>query len=107
MDIRVYFQKIREIEAGIEGPYVVVISLETPEGGKAGCMTEVNRASAARLIVDAKVRLASTDEQATYYRSAREALQAAEEERMAGKIQLTVVSDQGSRTTKLRSTEKG
>lgn len=107
MDIRVYFQKIREIETGIEGPYVVVVSLETPEGGKAGCMTEVNRAAAARLIVDAKVRLASAEEQATYYRSAREALQAAEEERMAGKIQLTVVSDQGTRSAKLRSSEKG
>jgi hypothetical protein len=107
MDIRVYFQKIREIEAGIGEPYVVVVSLETPEGGKAGCMTEVNRAAAARLVVDAKVRLASSDEQATYYKSAREALLAAEEERMAGKIQLTVVSDHGSRSNKPRISEKG
>ena len=36
MDIRVYFQKIREIERNIQEPYVVVISLETPEGGKPG-----------------------------------------------------------------------
>ena len=33
MDIRVYFQKIREIERNIQEPYVVVVSLETPEGG--------------------------------------------------------------------------
>lgn len=107
MDIRMYFQKVREIEADIADPYVVVVSLQTPEGGKAGCTTEVSRAAAARLIVDGKVRIASADEQAAYYRSAREALQAAQEERMAGKIQLTVVSDQGSRSSKPRTSDKG
>jgi hypothetical protein len=103
MDIRVYFHKIREIEHSLSQPYVVVVSLETPEGGKPGCMTEVSRASAARMIVDAKVRLADASEQETYYRTAQEALAAAEEERLAGKIQLTVVSDHLSRHSKQRS----
>src|SRR3954453_9669186 len=49
MDIRVYFQKFREIERNIQAPYVVVISLETPEGGKPGRATEVARESAAKL----------------------------------------------------------
>ena len=44
------------------GPYVVVISLETPEGGKPGRATEVSRASAAQLIVEGKARLAGADE---------------------------------------------
>ena len=45
MDIRVYFQKIREIERNIQDPYVVVVSLETPEGGKPGRATEVSSRS--------------------------------------------------------------
>ena len=49
MDIRVYFQKIREIERNIQDPYVVVVSLETPEGGKPGRATEVTREAAAKL----------------------------------------------------------
>src|SRR4051794_21196324 len=62
MDIRMYFQKIRETERNIQDPYVVVVSLETPEGGKPGRTTEVSRASAAQLIVEGKVRLADDAE---------------------------------------------
>ena len=106
MDIRVYFQKIREIERNIQSPYVVVVSLETSEGGKPGCATEVTREAAAKLIVEGKGRLADQQEKASFYADGKEALAAAEQERIAGKIQLTVVSEQGSRTLKPRS-EKG
>ena len=106
MDIRVYFQKVREIERNIQTPYVVVISLETPEGGKPGRSTEVARESAAKLIVEGKVRIAGADEQAAFYKKAAEALAAAEEEKMAGKIQLTVVSEPVGRPVKPRP-EKG
>ena len=93
MDIRVYFRKIREIERAIREPYVVVVSLDTPEGGRAGCLTQVSRAAAAHLIADLKARLADEAETAAFHQSSSEALAAAEEERLAGKIQLTVVSD--------------
>lgn len=102
MDIRLYFQKIREIERNISDPYVVVVSLETAEGGKPGCMTEVTRASAAQMIADAKARLADANERADFYKRGQEALAAAEEERLAGKIQLTVVSDHLTRQGKPR-----
>jgi hypothetical protein len=102
MDIRVYFQKVREIERSISEAYVVVVSLETPEGGVPGRMTEVSRASAAQMIVDAKVRLADATERAAFYKQGQDALAAAEEERLAGKIQLTVVSDHLSRPSKQR-----
>ena len=36
MDLRVYYQKIRKIEAELPEPFVVVVSRETPDGGKAG-----------------------------------------------------------------------
>lgn len=106
MDIRLYFHKIREIEKNIKEPFVVVVSLETPEGGKAGCTTEVSRASAAQLIVDGKIRLAEAHERSEFYKQAQDALAAIEEERMAGKIQLTVVHDHNSRPNKSRP-EKG
>ena len=106
MDIRVYFQKVREIERNIQDPFVVVVSLETPEGGKAGRMTEVSRSSAAQLIAEGKVRLAETQESAAFHEEARSALVVIEEARMADKIQLTVVSEQANRIVKTRS-EKG
>ena len=100
MDIRVYFQKVREAEKAIPDPYVVIVSLETPEGGKPGLMTEVSRGSAAQLIVDNRVRLATADERKSFYKEANEARAAAEESAMAGKIQLTVISDAINRSGK-------
>ena len=52
-----------------------------------------------RLADEAEIKL-------RFMQSAKEALAAAEEEKIAGKIQLTVVSEQGNRALKPRS-EKG
>jgi hypothetical protein len=59
MDLRVYYQKIREVEAKIPGPYAAVISLATPDGGKAGIVTDVPRRVAAKMVVDGTAKLAS------------------------------------------------
>jgi hypothetical protein len=106
MDIRMYFQKVRELERGIADAFPVVVSLETPEGGKAGVATEVTRETAARLVADGKVRLASIAERDAYYAEAKAALAAAEEAQMASKIQFTVVHDHSARGPKAK-TEKG
>ncbi len=47
MDLRVYYQKIRKFEAEIPEPFVVLVSRETPDGGKAGVKTDVPRSLAA------------------------------------------------------------
>ena len=75
MDIRVYFQKIREIERNIQDPYVVVVSLETPEGGKPGRATEVSR-EVCRAVDRRGERSASpSNRRATsFYEEAKEAL---------------------------------
>jgi hypothetical protein len=65
MDLRAYYQKIRKIEAGIELPAAVIVSRETPEGGKPGVRTEVPRRVAARLVVEEKADLATPEEQFT------------------------------------------
>ena len=36
MDLRIYYQKVREMEAKIAEEFPYVISRETPEGGRRG-----------------------------------------------------------------------
>ena len=48
MDLRAYYQKIRDIEAEIVEEFPVVVSVEGPDGGRAGVRTEVTRRIAAR-----------------------------------------------------------
>ncbi|HLH40488.1 MAG TPA: hypothetical protein VKX39_15160 [Bryobacteraceae bacterium] len=59
MDLRAYYQKLRQIEADIREESVVITSLATPDGGRAGVRTEVPRAVAARMILEEKAELAS------------------------------------------------
>jgi hypothetical protein len=66
MDFRAYYQKIRKIEANIPEPYVVVMSRETPDGGKPGVKTHVPRFLAAKLIVEDQATLATPDETAQF-----------------------------------------
>ena len=80
MDLRVYYQKLRTIESEIQDPFPVVISRETPDGGKKGLKTQVSRSIAARLITDGKVDLASPDETAEFLKRTAEDWRAAEEE---------------------------
>ncbi len=67
MDVRIYFQKVRQIEASITKPHTLVMSLETPDGGKPGVMTEVSRFMAARLVAENKARLATEEESNEFY----------------------------------------
>jgi hypothetical protein len=67
MDLRVYFQKIRKLEASLAEPYVVVVSRETPDGGKPGLKTAVARGLAAKLIVEEQATLATPEEAAEFH----------------------------------------
>jgi XTP/dITP diphosphohydrolase len=58
MDLKVYYQKLRQVEAELTQPHVVVVSCETPDGGRAGVLSEVPRTIAAKMIVEAKARAA-------------------------------------------------
>ena len=62
MDLRVFYQKMRKIEQEIANDHPVVVSLETPDGGKPGIRTEVTRENAARMIVEGRCRLATKSE---------------------------------------------
>jgi hypothetical protein len=93
MDIRIYFQKVREAENTIAGQYAVISSLETSDGGKPGRLSEVDRTTAARLIVENRARLA-TDEETQRYRDEANAIrEAAEQAALASRVHVTLVND--------------
>ena len=60
MDLRLYYQKIRDTEAKIADAFPVVESCETPDGGTSGRLTEVTPALAAKLIVEALTNIPAT-----------------------------------------------
>ena len=106
MDLKVYYSKIRSVQAAISEEFPIVVSRETGDGGKAGTFTEVSRGIAAKLIVDRVAELAS-DGEAKAFR-ARQAEEKAKADQMAeaSKVHLTVLPLrdlerlQGSRKTK-------
>ena len=93
MDLRVFFQKLRKIEQEIGEATVVVVSHETPDGGRAGQLAEVSRGNAARLILEGHAHLATTEESAEFRAAARKALEDAQQRLIAEKVQVTVISD--------------
>ena len=92
MDLRIYYQKIRETEARIRDPYPVVKSLETPDGGREGTLTEVPKRLAAKLIVDGHAIIASTEEALAFLEQQAQAKRAVDEAAASAKIQVAVVS---------------
>ena len=106
MDLRVFYQKIRQIEASLAEADVIVMSRETADGGRAGVPSEVSRAVAARMIVEGKARLATSDEAKAFRASVAEAKRVADQAATAGKVQITLISDADLQALK-GSTQKG
>lgn len=73
MDLKLYFQNIRTIEATIPGPHAVIVSLETSDGGRAGLFSEVTRDVAAKLVAQGKARLADEREAQEFKSATRDA----------------------------------
>jgi hypothetical protein len=97
MDLRLFFKKLDETEQMIETDHLVITSLATPDGGKEGVTREVTRKVAARLIVEGRARRATDSECAQYRTAVERAVTAAEQERLANKVQVTVVADPDGR----------
>ncbi len=93
MDLRSYYHQIRERATELRGEFLVVASLATPDGGKAGVLTEVTRQQAAKLIVERRARPATEEETQEFLQEKKERHRAAEEQVAASRLHLTVVSD--------------
>jgi hypothetical protein len=100
MDLRMFYQKLRKLEQEITEAHVVVVSHETSDGGKEGQKTEVSRGSAARLILEARARLASPEETAEYRKAIGQAVLDAEQRELSSRVQLNVISDTDLRAIK-------
>lgn len=100
MDLRVFFQKLRRIEQEIVDPHVVMVSHETPDGGRAGQLSEVSRSIAARLILEGHAHLASPEQASEFRAKARKAMEEAQQRQIAEKVQVNVISDADLRAMK-------
>lgn len=102
MDLKVYYQKLRQTEAAIGERQVVIASLETPDGGRAGVLVEAPRAVAARMIVESRARLATAEEVSSFREQQAEARRVVEEAAAARRIQVTVLSEADLRALQTR-----
>ena len=93
MDVRVYFQKVRQLEATITHEHVVVVSEETSDGGKAGVLTEVSRGIAAKLIIESRAKLATAEQAKAYHAGEAVKREAAQRAEFATKLQVTLVTE--------------
>ena len=92
MDLRLYYQRIRDKESEITEAFPIVVSNETADGGKPGVLTEVTPGIAAKMVVDGVARLATAQEAKTFRAAQVEAKRVADQAAAAGKVQFTVVS---------------
>jgi hypothetical protein len=107
MDLQIYYRKIREIEQSLSTPSVVVVSQDTPDGGREGVFTEVPRRTAAKMIVEGSAHLA-TEEEATAFRERNaEAKIRADQVAAASRMQFTVVSQSDLRRLKSGTRSSG
>ena len=100
MDLRMFYQKLRKIEQEIVDAHVIVVSHETPDGGRPGHKTEVSREIAARLILEGRARLATPEETAEHRDATEAARREAEQRKMAEKVQVNVISEADIRAIK-------
>jgi hypothetical protein len=91
MDLRSYYRQVREAEATLSGEHFVMVSLATSEGGKAGVLTEVPRAIAARLMAEGRARVASEEDTLAFHEAIRDARAKHEEEELARRLQVMVI----------------
>ena len=100
MDLKGYYQKIRELERGFGATCPVIVSLETADGGKGGVKTEVPVHVAAKMVVEARARVATEDEAKEFHEQKNNAKRVADQLDSSRRMQVTVVSESDLRTPK-------
>lgn len=106
MDLKVYYAKIREAAAGVPGDFAVVVSLDTPDGGRPGVMNEAPKEVAARLIVEGRAKQATAEQAQEFYQRERELKSKAERELAPTRLQVAVLSEKDLEALKASRTEK-
>jgi hypothetical protein len=105
MNVKVYYQRIRELERTLADPFVVIVSHDTPDGGRGGLLTEVPKHLAARMIADERAHLASEDATLQFRGKSADAKRTAEEFLLADKRQVRPVPASEVRSSTRRDKE--
>jgi hypothetical protein len=100
MEITAFYKKVREVEATIKEREVLIVSLETADGGREGVKSEVPRTVAAKLIAEGRARLATFDEIKEYREQAAEAVRVAEQVAASSRMRIAVLSEADLRALK-------
>jgi hypothetical protein len=93
MDLKQYFKKIREAEAALTEAYPLLVSLETPDGGKGGRVAEVSRPLAAKMLVEGRATLASQAQRQAYFEHQAALKSAADKAELGRRLQVAFVAD--------------
>lgn len=86
MKLKKRFEEIKAALLGIEEAFVVIVSLATDDGGKAGVLSQVTRELAAKMIVDKKCMLASAEQHEEFHRKDREAHEKQKKELLESRV---------------------
>jgi hypothetical protein len=97
---------MREIEDSLTDTYPVVVSLETPDGGKAGNMCEVPRSVAAKMILERRAILASIEQKEFFFQQQEAAKKAAEKAELARRLQVAIIADSDLQATAPKTVSK-
>jgi ribosomal protein L9 len=91
MNLRTYYQKVKDIEQTLVEPFVVLESQETPDGGRKGVLTEVPKPLAARMIADGRAHPASEEAAKEFQEKNTQAKRQSDQEAAANRMQVTLV----------------
>jgi len=95
MDLRIYYNKIREQEAKMGTEFPIIVSNETQDGGKAGVKSEVPKRVAAKMIVDGVARLARGPEADAFLAEREAAVRAAREAAETSQLAVNIITSSG------------
>ena len=103
MDLRQYYKKLHELESKMPEAHVLVVSVETGDGGKEGVITEVPRRNACQLILEGRARRADQKEVGEF--RFQEALEREEFQRAkaASRVHVQLVSGDATMLTPAKS----
>jgi hypothetical protein len=96
MDLRAYYKKVRTIESTLPSPFVVIVSIETADGGKADVFSEVATLVAAKQIAEGRARAATDQETNDFHLRNQEAKLAVDQAAAANRVEFVVVSAKGT-----------
>ena len=96
MDLRIYYRKMQEVESTLPDPYVVLVSLATQDGGKAGVLTETSRQVAAKQIAEGRSRVATVDEASEFHGENTRRKRERDEQEQMNRVQFVMVPQKHS-----------